>query len=372
MHEAMKQELDAAYSRVLASSSFILGKEVEAFEVEFSKFVGAKRTLGVACGTDALVLMVKSLGIGKGDEVIVPSHTFVATPFAVSLAGAKPVFAEVDDYFCLSPESVELAISKSKRIKAIMPVHLYGQCADMGRLSEIAQAHNLLLLEDACQAHGSSLNGKNAGTFGKAAAFSFYPGKNLGGLGDAGAVCTSDDALADAVAAMRNYGSKVKYYHDTLGFNSRLDGLQAAFLSAKLPHMHGWNEQRRALAHKYVAGLEELEKRSLVRLPRERPGGHHVYHLFVVQVHEGIRDAVIKQLNDAGVRAQIHYPIPCHQQKAYIEHLPFRKMPLRNTEKLARRILSLPIWPGMTDEEVAYVISKASEIVAGHAKKVGR
>jgi dTDP-4-amino-4,6-dideoxygalactose transaminase len=366
--EKIRPELDAAYARVLGSSSFILGKEVENFEAEFAKFVGVKRAIGVASGTDALMLMLKALGVGKGDEVIVPSHTFVATAFAVSMVGAKPVFAEVDEYYTLAPDAAEKAVSK--KTKAILPVHLYGQCADMTGLSEVAQRHNLLLLEDAAQAHGASLNGKNAGTFGKAAGFSFYPGKNLGALGDAGAVCTDDDALAEKLVAMRNYGSKVKYYHDTMGYNSRLDGLQAAFLSAKLAHLQDWTAQRRAVAAKYVAGLEVLGR--LVKLPRERPGAHHVYHLFVVQVHESVRDAIVKQLNDAGVRAQIHYPIPCHQQKAYTEHLPFRKKPLRATEKLTRRILSLPIWPYMQDDEVAFVIEKTAEAVKQHGKKLGR
>ncbi|RLG20255.1 erythromycin biosynthesis sensory transduction protein eryC1 [Candidatus Micrarchaeota archaeon] len=370
MHEKMRAEFDQAYSRVLNSSSFILGKEVAAFEKSFSKFVGSSRAIGVASGTDALILSLRALGIGKGDEVLVPSHTFVASPFAISAVGAKPVFVEVDDFYTLSHTSMQKALSK--RTKAVMPVHLYGQCADMPAINEFCENHDLKMIEDACQAHGASLGGKNAGTYGIAAAFSFYPGKNLGALGDGGAICTDDSELAEKLISMRNYGSNKKYHHDVFGFNSRLDGLQAAFLNAKLSRLEEMNQSRIDVASSYAQGLSEQESNHLLQLPKVRENAHHVYHLFVIQVNAEIRDQVLKELDKAGIKAQIHYPIPCHEQKAYSEQLPHRKMPLQKTEKLARRILSLPIWPYMTHDEIEYVVQKTSEILVKHGREIGR
>jgi dTDP-4-amino-4,6-dideoxygalactose transaminase len=346
-YRELRPQLDAAYQRVMESGWFILGEEVETFERDFAAFCGARHCIGVANGLDALHLIVRGYGIGPSDEVIVPGNTYIASWLAVSYAGATPVPVEPDaQTYNLDPARVEEAITP--RTRAIMPVDLYGQPADMDALASIARRHNVKLIEDAAQAHGASIGGRRAGTLGDAAGFSFYPGKNLGANGDAGAVVTNDDELADAVRLLRNYGSKVKYENEVKGYNSRLDPLQAAFLGVKLAVLEEWNARRAAVAQRY---LRELRSVAGLVLPHVPANVVPSWHLFVVRHPR--RDALRQHLDDAGIGTLIHYPIPPHLSKAYGES---RWPALPITEELARTVLSLPIGPHMTDEQVGVVI----------------
>jgi dTDP-4-amino-4,6-dideoxygalactose transaminase len=340
-HEA---EFREALERVLASGWFIQGRELEAFEAEFAAYCGAKHCVGVGNGLDALHLVLRALGIGPGDEVIVPSNTFIATWLAVTYCGAKPVPVEPDPRtFNLDPDRVEAAITP--RTRAIVPVHLYGLPADMDAIVAIAARHGLRVIEDAAQAHGARQRGRRTGALGDAAAFSFYPGKNLGALGDGGAITTDDAELARAVRALSSYGSHEKYRHVVKGFNSRLDELQAAFLRVKLRRLDADNERRRAIADRYrerVAGAKLL-------LPQCPPGLEHVWHLFVVRSQR--RDALQRALLERGVQTLIHYPVAPHLQGAYLDlGAGAGSYPL--SEQLHREVLSLPIGPTMSDDDV--------------------
>jgi dTDP-4-amino-4,6-dideoxygalactose transaminase len=342
---AIRDELDAAVQRVVGNGQLVLGPETEAFEREFAAYCGAKHCVGVGNGLDALTLALRGAGIGAGDEVIVPAQTFIASWLAASMAGACPVPVDVDEAsFNIDPNKVEAAITP--RTAAIMPVHLYGQACDMKRLREIAARHDLFLLEDAAQAHGSAANNVRSGALGDAAGFSFYPTKNLGALGDSGAVVTNDGALADRVRKLRNYGSTTKYVHDVVAGNSRLDELQSALLRVKMRHLDNWNERRRAIAARYDERLRGLNR---LTTPKCAPGYQHVYHLYVIRSVN--RNRLQRALERNGVTTQIHYPIPPHRQQAYAElAIPPGAFPV--TDRVAAQCLSLPIWPQMTDAQV--------------------
>ena len=349
----LKDDLDRAYQRVVESGSFILGPEVAAFETEFAEFCEAKYCLGVANGLDALHLILRALEIGAGDEVIVPSNTYIATWLAVSYAGATPVPVEPDERtYNLDPARLEAAITQ--KTKAIIAVHLYGQPADMDRIKEIAAPYGIKVIEDAAQAHGARYKGKPTGSLGDVAAFSFYPGKNLGALGDGGAVVTNDAALAEELRRLRNYGSRVKYWHEVKGFNSRLDELQAAFLRVKLRRLGEWNERRKQAARYYLQTLEGVPD---LQLPFVPEWAEPVWHLFVIRHPQ--RTALQKCLTDASVGTIIHYPVPPHLQRAYadMERLA-GSFPL--AERMAQEVLSLPMGPHLSERDAERVVAEVS------------
>lgn len=353
MERELDSELKGAFERVFKASWYIEGKEDDAFEKAFAKYCGAKFCVGVGNGLDALMLSLKALGIGEGDEVIVPSNTYIATALAVTYVGATPVFVEPRlDTFNIDPEKIETAITK--KTKAIMPVHLYGQACDMDPIMRIAGRYGLKIVEDCAQAHGATYRGQKAGTFGNAAGFSFYPGKNLGALGDAGAVITDDEELAKKVRALSNYGSDYKYHHIYKGHNSRLDELQAAFLAAKLPHLERMNIERRRIADRYLVEI----KNDKVILPTVSENVVPVWHIFGIRCYE--RDVLEKYLNDAGIGTNKHYPIPMHLQKCYMD-LGFQEGSFPIAEEISKTELSIPMYYGMTDEEIGYVIEKINE-----------
>lgn len=356
----MERELDAglhtAFARVLDNSWYIGGREGEAFEQAFARYCGTEYCVGCGNGLDALTLILKAYGIGEGDEVIVPSNTFIATALAVSYAGAKPVFAEpLLETYNIDPAGIEEKITP--RTKAVMAVHLYGQCADMDAICAIARRRGLKVIEDAAQAHGACYKGRRAGSMGDAAGFSFYPGKNLGALGDAGCVTTNDPALARKVRALGNYGSDAKYHHIYQGQNSRLDELQAAFLSAKLPHLDRMNAERRRIAQRYLAGI----RNPLVTLPAVAADCVPVWHIFAVRCSQ--RDALAKHLLAAGIATNQHYPTPIHLQGAYAGlGLPAGSLPL--AEQISATELSLPMYYGMTEDQIGLVIDTVNRFEA--------
>lgn len=352
----IKDELDAAYRRVMNSGWYILGEEVDAFEAEFATYCGTKHCVGVGNGLEALQLILRGYGIGPGDEVIVPANTYIATWLAVSNAGATVVPVEPDGRtYNIDPARIEAAISS--RTKAILPVHLYGQPADMSPINEIAIRHGLKVIEDAAQGHGARYRDRRAGNLGDAAGWSFYPTKNLGAYGDAGAVTTDDDELAGKVRVLRNYGSIRKYYNDEKGINSRLDELQAALLRVRLQHLDEWNSRRARIAAKY---LEELEGIDLM-LPVVCQGADPVWHLFVVRSMR--RDQLQTQLKSIGVNALVHYPLPPHLQKAYAD-LALSAGSLPITEAIHREALSLPIGPHLSEAHQARVVSALKSAAA--------
>jgi dTDP-4-amino-4,6-dideoxygalactose transaminase len=353
-YHSIKGEIDEAVSRVLGDCSFILGTEVQAFETGFAAFCGANHCIGVANGTDALELALEGLGVGPGDEVITVAHTFIATAEAILRVGAVPVFIDVKpDTLLMDPALIEGALTP--RSKAILPVHLYGQCVDMDPIMEIARGRHLVVIEDACQAHGATYKGRTAGSLGDAAAFSFYPGKNLGAYGDAGAVTTSSDPLANWLRKARNHGRQTKYLHEFSGRNSRMAGLQGAVLSVKLRHLTAWNARRRALASELLRRLAPMPGVVPVSLA---PTGESAHHLFVLQVDD--RDQVLAHLQKAGIEAGIHYPVPLHRQPA-LQHLSSQDLPV--TDAAAARILSLPLWPEMTEAHLDDLVAALGQAV---------
>ena len=353
MERELDTELRSAFNRVFSASWYIEGNEDKAFEKSFADYIGTKYCIGVGNGLDALMLSLKAMGIGEGDEVIVPSHTFIATALAVTYTGARPVFVEVkSDTFNIDPKRIDEKISR--RTKAIMPVHLYGQACDMDPIMEIARRHNLKIVEDCAQAHGATYKGRKIGTFGDAAGFSFYPGKNLGALGDAGAVVTNDEELAKKIRALGNYGSDYKYHHIYMGNNSRLDEFQAAFLSAKLPLLDKMNEARRRIAARYLSEI----KNDKVLLPIVPDYTNPVWHIFAVRCKE--RDKLEQHLKDAGIGTNKHYPIPMHLQECYMD-LGYKEGDFPIAEEISRTELSLPMYYGMTDDEVDYVIQNINK-----------
>lgn len=347
-NKKVKAEMQAAFEAFFDSSWYILGERVKKFEEEYARFNETSHVVGVSNGLDALHLCLRALNIGPGDEVIVPSNTYIATVLAISYVGATPVFVEPDiETYNIDPKKIEPAITS--KTKAIMPVHLYGQVCEMDAIMEIAWRHKLFVVEDNAQSQGAKYNGKFAGSFGDVNGTSFYPGKNLGALGDAGAVTTNDADLSERVRILRNYGSEKKYYNETIGYNMRLDECQAAFLSVKLPYLQEWTEERRKIAGWY---REALIRNTNIILPKTASGATHVYHLFVIRTEK--RDALQKHLNGHGIGTLIHYPVPPHLQQAY-KHLGFGKGAFPIAEEIAETCISLPLWVGMKKGEVAYV-----------------
>lgn len=354
MHNEIRKDLDVAYNKVIDNSYFIQGEECQKFEEEYAAYCGTKYCVGVATGLDAIYLILRALDIKVGDEVIVPSNTYIATALAVSFTGATPIFVEPTiETYNIDVTRIEEKITA--KTKAIIAVHLQGRAADMDAVNVIAKKHNLYVLEDAAQGHGAKYKGKKVGALSDAAAWSFYPGKNLGALGDGGCITTNNKEIADKVRALGNYGSDYKYHHIYKGTNSRLDELQAAFLRVKLPHLDKWNEARRDVAKKYLEGI----KNPLIKLPLATSDEYeHIYHVFVIRCDR--RDELEKYLADNGIGTVKHYPIPMHMQKAYEDlHIAKGTMPI--AEEISRTVLSIPMYYGMTDEEVEYVIDKLNE-----------
>lgn len=347
-YESHREAIDSAIKRVLDSGRYILGGEVSTFEREFAEYVGVRDAIGVGSGTEALHLALAACGVGAGDEVITVAHTAVATVAAIELCGATPVFVDIEpDYFTLDPDRFEDAITS--RTKAVMPVHLYGQPADLEGITSVAQRHGLKVIEDCAQAHGATYRNRRVGSWGDVACFSFYPTKNLGAIGDGGAVVTNDPALAEKVRSLREYGwGSDRYVSNVSGWNSRLDELQAAILRVKLRFLDADNERRRTIAALY----DELLRDSDLILPLRRSDATHVFHLYVVRSRE--RDELLARLRAEGVGALVHYPVPVHLQPAYSERIHCAGR-LSNTEQAAREILSLPIYPELMDAEVEKV-----------------
>lgn len=355
INENYRIEWREAFERVLDSGQYILGGETERFEEEFASYCGARLAVGVGNGLDALTLVLKGWGIGPGDQVIVPANTFIATWLAVSSVGAEIVPVEpYFDGFNIDPQKIEDKITNKTR--AIIPVHLYGELCDMDAILKIANSNNLYLLEDAAQAHGAVQNGKRSGSWGHAAAFSFYPGKNLGAIGDGGAITTSANELAEQLKKLRNYGSSKKYIHELQGVNSRLDELQSAFLRIKLRRLDESNNLRRAIAKRYNEGIEQSNG---ITLPKFKEDESHVWHLYVIQ-HEK-RDVLKAELEKNGIYCGVHYPVPPHLQVAF-KNLDLKHGDYSRTEKLHQTVLSLPISPVMSYEEVSRVIEATNEI----------
>lgn len=348
-YDSIKDEINIKINEVLQNTHFILGENVEAFEKEFANYCGVKYGVGVASGSDALALSLKAFRISKGDEVITVPNTFIATVDAISRNGAKPVFVNVD------PETYNIDVNKieekiTDNTKAIIPVHLYGQPVDMVQIVKIAREYDLRIIEDACQAHGAEYKGKKVGSLGDIGCFSFYPSKNLGTYGDGGMVVTNDGKIAEEIKMLRNYGQSKKYYHDCIGYNSRLDEIQAAILRVKLKYLDGWNDKRRKHAKLYN---ELLENVSGIETPIEKDYVKHVYHLYVIRCKD--RDELQQYLSSKGVSTGIHYPIPVHLQKAY-EHLEYKHGNFPITEKFSKEILSLPMFPELTENEIEVVV----------------
>ncbi len=354
-YEELKDELDEAYRRCMKSAWYILGKEVSAFEEEYAAYCGTSYCVGVGNGLEALHLILRGLGVGPGDEVIVPSNTYIATWLAVTYAGATPVPVEPNEGTCnLDPDRIESAITPHTRV--ILPVHLYGQPADMDPILYIAERAGLKVVEDAAQAQGACYKGRRAGSLGFAAGHSFYPGKNLGAYGDAGAVTTDDPELADRIRVLRNYGSRIKYQNEVQGFNSRLDELQACLLRVKLHHLDAWNERRRQIAEFYLNRIADLrDASSPILLPKVLKGTEPIWHLFVVRSSK--RDALQDYLRIEGIGTLIHYPIPPHLSGAYAPtQKPAGSLPI--AESLARSVLSLPMGPHLSREDAALVVER--------------
>lgn len=350
IHDDIQDELDMAYCKVIEREWFIEGKAVENFEQEFASYCGVKRCVGVGNGLDAIRLILSAYGIGQGDEVIVPANTFIATVLAITYVGATPVFVDAD----MNTYNIDICKIEEKitqRTKAIIIVHLYGRAVDVTEVQKIAKKYSLKIIEDAAQAHGAMLNGIRTGRMGDAAAFSFYPGKNLGALGDAGAVVTNDEQVANFVKAYGNYGSYIKYHHIYQGCNSRLDELQAAFLSVKLKYLDQWNEERRKIAEKYNCGITN---KLLVLPPKLKEIGQHVYHIYSILTPD--RKSLIEYLKKNNIQTNIHYPIPIMEQPAYEKY----KKDMSNypvTKRICDQEVSIPLYPGMTQEQIEWIIT---------------
>lgn len=354
-YRSIRNEIDSAISSVIERGKFILGENVEQFEKEFARFCGVKYGVGVGSGADALLFALKALGIEAGDEVITTPFTFVATVNAIVLAGAKPVFVDIDpDTYCLSPDKLKKAITS--RTKAIIPVHLYGHPCDMKPILEVAEEYGLYVVEDACQAHGAQYYGAKAGSFGICGCFSFYPTKNLGAFGDGGMVVTNDYELAERIRLLRAQGQRSRYSYEVIGYTSRLDEIQAAILRVKLRHLEEWNEKRREKARTYSKLLSELD----LVLPIEKNYAKHVYHLYVIRCSR--RDELVTFLNQNGVEALIHYPTPIHLASGY-RFMRYSSNSFPVSERCAKEVVSLPIFPELSVEEVEYVCSLLEEFL---------
>lgn len=347
LHNPIMGEISQAIQRVTENEWYIMGNELEQFETEYAKFTGTRYCIGVGNGLDALHIVLAAYGIGAGDEVIIPADTFIATALAVSYVGATPVLVDVCWDSCnIDPVLIEDRITE--KTKAIIAVHLYGRLADMAAVKDIAQRYNLIVIEDAAQAHNASMDGAKAGNFGNAAGFSFYPGKNLGALGDAGAITTNSSEVYEKAKKLRNYGTQIKYHHTCQGFNSRMDEMQAAVLRVKLKYLNEWTRERQNIAKYYVQNIQNQK----IQLPNMTEGDN-VWHIFPVFCEE--REKLKQYLQEKGVMSQIHYPIPIHLQEAY-QHLGYREGNFPVAEKIAREELSLPLWCGMSLEEMQQVV----------------
>lgn len=353
-HQPLKGRFLQAFETFLDSNYYVLGNKVREFEEAYAKFHNVRYCAGVASGLDALYLALRVLNVGKNDEVIVPSNTYIATVLAVSYVQAKPVFVEPELItYNMDPQKIEEKITACTKV--ILPVHLYGQAANMSSIMEIAKKHNLLVVEDNAQSHGALHRHQMTGTFGHINATSFYPSKNLGALGDAGAITTDFEEFHEQIRMFRNYGSKVRYYNEVIGYNSRLDELQAALLLIKLRYLEGWNRERNRLAQRYIQNLQCL---STIHLPQTLDGNTHVYHLFVIRCPK--RNDLMEFLKKYEVDTLIHYPVPPHLQKAY-QHLGLRKGDFPIAEQLANEMLSLPLYPGLSDSQIDFVCEKIQE-----------
>ncbi len=356
-YQELKAELDEAYQRVMDSGWYILGEELDAFEAEFAAYCEVRHCIGVGNGLEALTLILRAYGIGTGDEVIVPANTYIATWLAVSYTGATPVPVEPDmRVYNLDPLCIEAVITP--RTRAILPVHLYGQATDMDLILQIAQHYDLKVIEDAAQAQGTRYQGCKAGSLGDAAGFSFYPGKNLGAFGDAGAIVTNDDQLAEKVKALRNYGSKVKYQNEVKGYNSRLDPLQAAFLRVKLKHLDKWNERRKLVAHSYLESMVDVPGLVLPYVPE---WSQPIWHQFIIRHIQ--RDRLQAALHHAGIGTLIHYPIPPHLSDAYAE-AGWKPGDFPITEEIAQTALSIPMGPHLKPADIEQVIAEVKSALA--------
>lgn len=350
-YESIRTEIDAAIQSVIARTAFIMGPDVREFEKRFAEYCACAYAIGVASGTAALELTLRACNIGASDEVITSAHTFIATAEAISAVGARPVFVEIDPHtYNIDPDAIAAAITPATR--AIIPIHIYGQPANMDRIMAIAERHNLIVIEDAAQAHGATWNGRRVGAISHAACFSFYPGKNLGAYGDAGAVTTNDARIAELVGLLRNHGRHSKYLHDIKGYGERIDTLQAAILLVKLRYLAKWTAGRQHIAARYDELLADLEGE--IVLPYVHPAAEAVWHLYVIRTPR--RDALLEHLNRHGVGAGIHYPTPLHLQPAYAD-LGYTRGDLPITEEVAETCLSLPIFPEMTDAQQEYVVA---------------
>lgn len=341
-------EYEEAALRALRSGWYIMGKELEHFEEDYAAYHGVKHCIGVGNGLDALRLALSAFGIGKGDEVIVQTNTFIATPLAITENGATPVYVEADKFFGIDVASIEKAITS--KTKAIIAVHLYGQMCDMDPIMEIAKSHNLYVIEDCAQAHGGTYKERIAGTIGDIGCFSFYPMKPIGAFGDSGAIITNNDDAAEKVRMLHNYGSRIKYKHEMLGINSRMDEIQAAVTGVNLKYIQAGNDERRAIANKYLLGI----KNPNIKLPEMRPGTEHVFHIFALRCLD--RDGLYNYLADNGIHTQIHYPISCHLAECYMD-LGYKIGDFPVSEQYAAEELSLPIFVGLNDEEIDYIIN---------------
>jgi dTDP-4-amino-4,6-dideoxygalactose transaminase len=356
-HAPLMAEFESVIRKVIESSAFAGGPFVERFEEEFAQYCGAAKAVGVGNGTDALWFALLALGVKPGDEVITVPATFMATAEAISYCGAKPVFVDIDERtYTMDPALLEAAITP--RTKAIIPVHLFGQMCDMDPIMEIAKRHHLAVVEDACQAHGAEYKKRKAGTVGAAGCFSFYPGKNLGALGEAGATVTNDLELAKRMQVLRDHGQAKKYHHTVVGWNGRMDGIQGGVLSVKLRQLGGFNEARRAHAARYREALGGLAE---IVLPEEADYARHVYHIFAIRVQQ--RAEFMQKMADKGVSTGIHYPIPVHLQEAY-EHLGYRKGAFPVAERCAQEFVSLPMFPELTEAQIARVVESVEECLA--------
>jgi dTDP-4-amino-4,6-dideoxygalactose transaminase len=363
-HQPIQDQIDQAIQSVIQQGDYVLGQALKEFEADFSQACGMQHGIGVACGTDAIALGLQACGIGQGDEVILPANTFVATLIGILRTGAVPIFVDCDPQTALIDlDAAERMITPKTR--AIVAVHLYGQMVSPRRLLELASTYDLLIFEDAAQAHLAEREGYRAGSVGTAAAFSFYPSKNLGALGDGGMVVTREEIVAQTLRSLRNYGATRKYFHTDYGTNSRLDTLQAAVLKTKLPYLHGWNSDRNRIAQQYGRLLEAIAPYGIVPLENQ-VGGGHVYHLYIVRVTADCaleRDVLQSGLNDLGIQTGIHYPIPCHLQPAF-QHLGFGAGCFPHAEALSQEILSLPMYPGLSDEDIQRVVDGIKSLVS--------
>jgi dTDP-4-amino-4,6-dideoxygalactose transaminase len=356
-YKNLKDEINQAIEKVLENGQYILGPEVKALEKEIAEYLGVRYAIGVANGTDALVLSLRALNIGPGDEVITTPFTFFATSEAISQVGATPVFVDIDpDTYNINPDLIEEKITE--KTKAIIPVHIFGQPCDMDKIMEIAKKHNLYVIEDACQAIGSEYKGQKVGTFGDVACFSFFPTKNLGGYGDGGMVVTNNKDLAEKVDILRKHGSKKKYYNEEIGYNSRLDELQAAILRVKLKYLDVWNNQRISAANKYNELLNDLS--DAIKTPYKLPEVKHIYHLYCIESKK--REFLMEKLKEYGIATGIYYPVPLHLQKAYA-NLGYKEGDLPVAEEVCRKIFAIPMYPEITDEEINYVSEVLHKII---------